>query len=271
VGPEGTAVVTGASRGIGRAVAVELARQGFSVVAAMRSPDDGRALTEELGPAGHRLMVERMDVTDPDTIRLPADLSVLVNNAAVEAPHPTFEATPMSTWRDMFETNVFGLIEVTRRAVGIMRERGRGVICNVTSSSLLAPVPFYGPYRASKAAVTALTETLRTELLPLGIRVIEILPGAIATDMLARSEESPVDVDHPAYRPMAERFIELRRPLSGRGVPPADAARAIVEAICDDARPMRYSCDPMGAGLLGAWRAQGSEQLMDAMMKPWMS
>jgi NAD(P)-dependent dehydrogenase (short-subunit alcohol dehydrogenase family) len=269
--PEGTAVVTGASRGIGRAVALELARQGFSVVAAMRSPDDGRALADELGPAERRLAVERMDLTDPDTIRLPTDLSVLVNNAAVEAPHPTFEATPMSTWREMFETNLFGLIEVTRRAVGIMRERGRGVICNVTSSSLLAPVPFYGPYRASKAAVTALTETLRTELLPLGIRVIEILPGAIATDMLARSEESPVDVDHPSYRPMAERFVELRRPLTGRGVPPGEAARAIVEAICDDAGPMRYSCDPMGAGLLEAWRAQGSEQLMDAMTKSWMS
>jgi hypothetical protein len=69
---------------------------------------------------------------------------------------------------------------------------------------------------------------------------------------------------------MAERFVELRRPLTGRGVPPGEAARAIVEAICDDVGPMRYSCDPMGAGLLEAWRAQGSEQLMDAMMKPWM-
>jgi hypothetical protein len=70
---------------------------------------------------------------------------------------------------------------------------------------------------------------------------------------------------------MAERFVELRRPLTGRGVPPAEAARAIVVAIRDDAGPMRYGCDPMGAGLLEAWRAQGSEQLMAAIMKPWMA
>jgi NAD(P)-dependent dehydrogenase (short-subunit alcohol dehydrogenase family) len=268
--PEGTAVVTGASRGIGWAVAIELARQGFAVVAAMRSPDDGRALAAEVGVAADRLAVERMDVTEPGTIRLPTDLSVLVNNAGVEAAHPPFETTAMSTWRTMFETNVFGLVEVTRRAVGIMRERGRGVICNVTSSSLLAPVPFYGPYRASKAAVTALTETLRTELIPLGIRVIEVLPGAIETDMLATSNASPVDVDHPAYRPMADRFVEMRRPLSGHGTPPTEAARAIVAAICDDDGPMRYSCDPMSAGLLDAWRSNGPEQLMAGMTKSWM-
>jgi NAD(P)-dependent dehydrogenase (short-subunit alcohol dehydrogenase family) len=249
---------------------MELARQGFAVIAAMRSPEDGSALAAQAGVATDRVEVERMDVTDPGTIRLPADLSVLVNNAGVEAPHPPFETTPMATWRTMFETNVFGLVEVTRRAVGVMRERGHGVICNITSSSLLAPVPFYGPYRASKAAVTALTETLRTELLPLGIRVIEILPGAIETEMLARSEASPVDVDHPAYRPMADRFAEMRRPLAGHGTPPTEAARAIVEAICDDSGPMRYSCDPMSAGLLDAWRSNGPEQLMAGMTKSWM-
>lgn len=269
--PEGTAVVTGASRGIGRAVAIELARKGFDVVATMRSPGDGLELAGEVGPHGGRLTVERLDVTDPDTIGLPSDLAVLVNNAAVEATHPPFEATPMSTWRHMFETNVFGLVEVTRRAVPLMRERGGGVICNVTSSSLLAPVPFYSPYRASKAAVSALGESLRTELLPFGIRVVEILPGAIDTDMLAHSEETPVDVDQAAYLPMAERFAEMRRPLTGRGTPAAEAAAAIVEAICEEGGPLRRSCDPMSAGLLEAWRADEAHQLMAAMAESWTS
>ncbi len=268
--PEGIAVVTGSSRGIGRAVAIELARQGFDVVATMRSPDDGRDLGEELGPAAGRLTVQRMDVTEPASIRLPEEVGVLVNNAAVERPHTPFESTPMSTWREMFETNVFGLIEVTSQAVPLMRARGHGVICNVTSSSLLAPVPFYGPYRASKAAVSALSESLRTELLPLGIRVIEILPGAIETDMLAHSEDSPVEVDHPAYRPMAERFVEMRRPLVGHGTPTTAAASAIVETICQESDAMRHSCDPMGAGLLEAWRANPGEQLMASMTRGWM-
>ena len=69
-----------------------------------------------------------MDVTEPATIRLPEEVGVLVNNAAVERPHTPFESTPMSTWREMFETNVFGLIEVTRRAIPVLRRNGGGVL-----------------------------------------------------------------------------------------------------------------------------------------------
>ncbi|HYV60751.1 MAG TPA: SDR family NAD(P)-dependent oxidoreductase, partial [Acidimicrobiia bacterium] len=79
---------------------------------------------------------------------------------------------PLELWREMFETNVFGLVEATRRAIPLMREAGGGVICNMGSSSILAPVPFYAAYRASKAAVSALSETLRAELAPLSIRVV---------------------------------------------------------------------------------------------------
>src|SRR2546422_10650781 len=136
----GIAVVTGASRGIGRAVALELARRGFEVVATMRDPAAGADLP---------MRVARLDVTDPGTMDLPDGLRVLVNNAGVEIDHLPFEATPLALWREMFEANVFGLVEVTRRAVPIMRAGGGGVICNVTSSSLFAPVPFFAPYRAS--------------------------------------------------------------------------------------------------------------------------
>src|SRR5581483_6866098 len=142
---DGVAVVTGASRGLGRAVALELAYQGFDVVATMRDPAAGASLPGEAVAASAKgtLRVERLDVTDHDTIRLPEGLRVLVNNAGVEAAHPPFEATPMELWRAMFEANVFGLVEVTRRAIPLLRAAGGGVICNVTSSSILAPVPFY--------------------------------------------------------------------------------------------------------------------------------
>src|SRR5262245_36809121 len=176
--PQGTALVTGASRGIGRATALELSARGFDVIATMRDPDVGADLVAE------GLRVERLDVTNPDGFTMPTDLRVLVNNAGVEAPHPSFERTPMETWRDMFETNVLGLIDVTRRAIPVLRATGGGVLCNVTSSSLFAPVPFYAPYRASKAAVSVLGESLRTELAPFGIRVLEIMPGPIDTEML---------------------------------------------------------------------------------------
>src|SRR5438045_954293 len=166
--PNGLAVVTGASRGIGRAVAIELAARGFDTIATMRNVDDGKDL--------EHMRVERLDVTDPSSIDLPHGLRVLVNNAGVESENLPLEHMPINDWRRMFETNVFGLVDVTRKAVPLMRAGG-GVICNVTSSSIFGPVPFLGTYRASKAAVTAIGESLAAEVAQFGIRVIQIMPG----------------------------------------------------------------------------------------------
>src|SRR5690348_13325690 len=115
---EGLAVVTGASRGIGRAVAVELAARGFDTIATMRDPGDGAGLAN--------MKVERLDVNDPATINLPTGLRVLVNNAGVESENLPVEFMPGESWRKLFETNVFGLVEVTKRAVPLMRAAGGG-------------------------------------------------------------------------------------------------------------------------------------------------
>jgi NAD(P)-dependent dehydrogenase (short-subunit alcohol dehydrogenase family) len=269
VDADGAAVVTGSSRGIGRAVALELARRGFDVVATMRDPSAGESLTTEAAGVPGSLRVERLDVTDHDSIRLPDGLRVLVNNAGTEAAHPPFEATPIELWRTMYETNVFGLIEVTRRAIPLLRAAGGGVICNVTSSSILAPVPFYGPYRSSKAAVSALGESLRAELAPFGIRVLEIMPGPIDTDMLTGSDEAPAAIEHDGYRDMAERYYEGRKGIEGSITSAADAATAIVEAILDDDAPLRVGCDPLAIGMIDAWRATSDEDLMRAMLPAW--
>jgi len=262
-------MVTGASRGIGRAVALELATRGFEVIATMRNPDDGAALARDAGAASGSLRIERLDVTEPDSIRLPDSVRVLVNNAGTEAAHPPFEATPMELWRRMFETNVFGLIEVTKRAIPALRAAGGGVLCNVTSSSILAPVPFYAPYRSSKAAVSAIGESLRAELAPLGIRVLEIMPGPIDTDMLAGSDRAPEAIDHDGYRATAERYYEGRRAIEGQVASARDAARVIVDAVLDDDAPLRVGCDPLAVGLLDAWRGSSDEDLMQAMLPAW--
>jgi len=264
----GTAVVTGASRGIGRAVAIELAGRGFDVVATMRTPDDGADLGELTASAAGTVRVERLDVTRPETISLPDEVRVVVNNAAVEREHPSFEATPMELWRSMFEANVFGMIEVTRRAIPSLRRAGGGVICNVTSSSILAPVPFYAPYRSSKAAVSAIGESLRAELSPFGIRVLEIMPGPIDTDMLAGSARPPEAIDDPDYRAMAERYAAGRAAVEDQKTSTEDASRAIVDAILDD-DPLRVACDPLAIGLLDAWRATSDEDLMRSMLSAW--
>jgi NAD(P)-dependent dehydrogenase (short-subunit alcohol dehydrogenase family) len=267
----GIALVTGASRGIGRAVALELAVRGFEVVATMRDPAAGASLVDDAGAAGGTLRVERLDVTDPGSIAIPDGLRVLVNNAGVEAPHPPFEDTPIEVWRAMFETNVFGLVEVTRRAIPALRESGGGVLCNVTSSSILAPVPFYAPYRASKAAVMVLGESLRTELAPFGIRVLEVMPGPIDTDMLEGSDRPAEAIEYPAYAAMAERMYAGRRErITDMVTPTADAARSITDAVLDDDAPLRVGCDPLSVGMIDAWRTTSDEDLMRPMMSAWL-
>jgi NAD(P)-dependent dehydrogenase (short-subunit alcohol dehydrogenase family) len=261
MGDNGAAVVTGASRGIGRAVAVELARRGYRAVAAMRDVRAGEGLGAEAG-APAAIEVSRMDVTRPETIQLPEDLRVLVNNAGVEAAYLPVEEAPVSMWREIFETNLFGLLEVTKRAIPLMRQGGGGVICNVTSSSILAPMPFYAAYRASKAAVSALGESLRAEVAPLGIRVVEIMPGPIATDMYAASERVPEAAQFEPYRRLAQKVFEMRAPVSGMVRPAAEAAVAIADAIEDEAGPLRRGCDPLSVGMLEQWRRTSDEELM---------
>lgn len=264
---EGVAVVTGASRGIGRAVAIELAQRGFDVVATMRDPAVGATLPDEAAGGTGSLRVERMDVTDASTISLPDGLRVLVNNAGVEDDNLPVEEMPIDVWRKLFETNVFGLVEVTRRAIPKLRAGGGGVICNVTSSSILAPVPFLGAYRASKAAVSAIGESLMAEVAPFGIRVVEIMPGPIDTDMLATSDQPAAAIAFEPYKPMAEKMWESRQGIRSMYTPTGEAARAIVDAILDDHGPLRYGCDPLSTGMIDGWRATASDE---AWLRPML-
>jgi len=247
---KGVALVTGASRGLGRATALELAGRGFEVVASMRNPEAGHALVAEAAAAGGRLRVAHLDVERPESIEIPAGLRVLVNNAGVECAYLPVEHAPAEDWRRVFETNLFGLVEVTRRAIPQLREARAGVVCNVTSASLLFPMPFYAIYRASKAAVQALGESLRAELRPFGVRVLEVMPGPIATDMLAGSMREPEAAAYPPYRALAGWAFEGRKASDALVTPAEEAARRIAEAILDDGAPLRVACDALGEGMI---------------------
>ncbi len=257
----GGALVTGASRGIGRAVALELAARGFSTVATMRDPRAGESLAEEAdGP----LVVACLDVTDPATYEFPDDLRVLVNNAGVDSAYVPVEYSDDDDWRALFETNVLGAVKVTAAAIPVLRANRPAVICNVTSSSILASVPFYSAYRATKAALSAFGETLRVELAPWDIRVVEILPGPVATDMFALSTGPQAASGFDRYQAMAEEARALRKenadPLV---VQPAEAATRIVDAILDEGGPMRYGCDPLSIGFLDLWRQSDDETMFE--------
>jgi len=253
----GSALVTGASRGIGRAVALELAARGFDTVATMRDPAAGSGMADE---TTGRLEVRRLDVTDRTTFDLPDDLRVLVNNAGVDTEYLPVEHADIGDWRRMFETNVFGTVALTSAAIPTLRDNRPSVVCTVTSSSIIASVPFFSAYRASKAAASAFCDSLRVEVAPFGIRVVEIMPGPVDTDMFRLSTGDMDATRFPRYRALADTAGELRRAHADpRVVDPAAAASAIVDAIVDESGPMRYGCDPVSHELIDLWRQSDDE------------
>ena len=161
--------------------------------------------------AGGRLHVRRLDVTDPSTFDLPVDLRVLVNNAGIDTDYLPVEHANVDDWRRMFETNVFGVVALTAAAIPTLRANQPAVVCTITSSSIIAAVPFYSAYRASKAAASAFGDSLRVEVAPFGIRVVEILPGPIDTDMFRLSTGEQDASRFEQYRVLGEVAATLRR------------------------------------------------------------
>jgi len=260
--PSGSALVTGANRGIGRAVALELGRRGLAVVATVRDPDTAGPLVAEAGAAGIALTVQHLDLGAVTPLDLPADLRVVVLNAGTQSGYLPIEAVPLPVVRDLLETNFVGQIAVLHQVVPHLRARGAGVIGVITSSSVLVASPFYGAYRASKAAMSAACESLAVELAPFGVTVREILPGPVATDGLAGSEHLDA-VALPPYRAAAERMMASRDAVRAAAVTPEAAAVRIVDTLLADAGPLRSACDPMGDDLLAHWRATTDQERLD--------
>lgn len=235
-----TIAITGCSSGIGRATALQLASDGYHVLAGVRD----RAVGDALAAAQPGIEPIRLDVTDEDDLTafgerldaLPHGLAGLVNNAGIVHVGP-IEGLPASRWREAMEVNVIGLLGVTRTALpAITTARGR--VVNVSSPVSRIALPMLGPYAATKAAATALNDTLRRELAETGVRVIEVTPGAIATPIFDKGVADGVGLmqcGHPHFRErygaMAHSAIEAGRQSGTDGAPPEVAAAAIVRAL----------------------------------------
>lgn len=204
-----TVLVTGASRGIGRAVVELFAEHGWNVVAGVR---DVAACSFE-HPA---VSVVYLDVTDRDSIRegvtraeevAGGGLAALVSNPghAVLAP---FEDLDMDVVRQMFEVNTFGAVQAVQAALPGMRSRGGGRVVFVSTVGAYLHTPFVSSYRASKAALNAFADTLAVEVRQFGIRVSRVEPGMVATDFgkATRRSETLMDPDN-VYEPMVREFM----------------------------------------------------------------
>ena len=252
-----TILITGATSGIGRAAALHLAARGHRVLATGRSE---AALASLQQGAGTALEVAQLDVTDAASIARVRDtvlertggqgLDVLVNNAGFGVVGPT-ELITEADLRAQYETNVFGLMAVTRAFLPQMRARGAGRIVNISSLGGRHTLPLYGVYNSTKYAVESLSDALRIELGPFGVQVVLIEPGAIKTAFTPRSLDGGAKYrghDSP-YAPVLERTQRLQQIADRTSVDPACVCAAI-ERAATARRPRARYVAPRSAGWL---------------------
>ena len=215
-------LITGCSSGYGLATARHFHAQGWNVIATMRTP---RA---DVLPASDRVRVLPLDVTAPNSIaqalQAAGPIDVLVNNAGLGL-FGAFEATPMTTVRDIFDTNTFGTMAMTQAVLPQMRERGAGLVVNVTSSATLAPMPLVAAYTASKTAIEGFTASLAFELAAFGVRVKLVEPGyALDRDGLMKAQARAL-LEASAGKVLNIMFPMVSEPWE------FEAARTLVEHI----------------------------------------
>jgi NAD(P)-dependent dehydrogenase (short-subunit alcohol dehydrogenase family) len=241
-----TVLITGCSSGYGLETARHFHAKGWKVVATMRTPRDG------LLPRSDRLRVVPLDVTRPESITFALEASgpidVLVNNAGVGLMG-AFEVTPMTTVRDVFETNTFGVMAMTQAVLPLFRARRSGVIVNVTSSATLAPMPLVAVYTASKMAIEGFTSSLAFELAEFDVRVKLVEPGYGPSTGFASNAGSRMEGLFPAaYAAFSERiFASLGKPAAVTRE--LDVAEAVWLAANDSTGTLRFPAGPDAVAL----------------------
>jgi len=231
-----TVLITGCSSGFGLEAAKLFLEKGWKVVATMRNPKD-----DILSPSDS-LIILPLDITDPASIasalEQAGDIDVLVNNAGFGAAVP-IELIDPDTARQLFETNMLGTLAMVQAVLPKFRTRRSGTIINVTSSATLRPLPLVSVYRASKAAVNALTESLAVEMEPFGVRVHIVLPGRSPETSFGNNAMPHLrGLDNPDYKPLIEGMIANFREDTGPVTHAADVAQAVWRAATDPSAPL---------------------------------
>ena len=245
------AIVTGASTGIGAATARELARRGFHVLAGVRRDRDADAIR---GPGIEPMII---DITKPDHIqalaaRIDGDpqnrpvLRALVNNAGIGVNAPV-EVFAINEWRRLFEVNFFGHVAVIQALLpALIRSKGR--VVNISSVGGRIAMATYGPYASTKFALEAVSDALRREVEPLGVKVIVIEPGAVKTGMLGQVAvagdgviSGMIPEQRSRYAALMHSIISQAQAAVPKGLPAEKAAQVIADAITSKRPRTRYT------------------------------
>ena len=241
-----TVLITGCSSGYGLETARRFRSEGWNVVATMRTP------REDVLRQSERLRLVALDVTQPESVAAAVEASgpidVLVNNAGIGAMG-AFEATPIATVREIFETNTFGAMAMTHAVLPQFRERRSGVVVNVTSSATLARMPLVAVYTASKTAVDGFTASLALELEEFNVNVKLVEPGYCpTTDFTSNGQTRMNGLIPDAYASFAERVMaDFQR--ATRVTHESDVADAVWRAANDETGQLRFPAGPDAVAL----------------------
>ncbi len=244
-----TVLITGCSSGYGLQTAIHFHNQGWNVIATMRTPcPDGL-------PVSDRMRILALDVTKPESvaaaIAASGHIDVLVNNAGIGAIG-ALEATPMSTIRELFETNTFGVMAMMQAVIPQFREGNAGVIVNVTSSTTLASFPLAGAYTATKTAIDGLTGSVAHELAAFNIRIKLVEPGYGPDTRFTENGGARMQGVIPAeYMPFAAPiFAAFANP--GPVTNPQDVAEVVWEAANDPSERLHFAAGADAVALANA-------------------
>jgi NAD(P)-dependent dehydrogenase (short-subunit alcohol dehydrogenase family) len=266
-------LITGASRGIGRAATMRLAGNGWDVFATVRRAEDGAQLVNE-GPAG-KIHALQLDVTDAGQVEqlagsLPERLDAVVNNAGIVVPGP-LESLTTDEVRRQLEVNVIGPLAVTNAVLPKLRS-SRGRIVFVSSLSGRISTPMTGAYNASKFALEAIADAWRLELKPWGISVSLVEPAMTDTDMWRKAPEQQQSTEKamaPEHRDLYHKHLDgLRRtiPRMQRMAKPAERVAATIERALTESRPKARYVVGLDAKAQAALTALMPQRLKDAAL-----
>jgi len=243
---EKVALVTGSSSGIGFETALGLARENYFTFASMRNTDKAEKIQEIAKKENLKLEVIELDVDKEESIKSAVKkiqeqkgrIDVLVNNAGYGL-FGCVEDITIDDLKAQFETNFFGVVRLIQKIAPIMRKHGSGIIVNVSSVAGRIGFPGTPAYISSKFALEGLSECMRYELSPFGIKTIIIEPGVIKTNFFSSMKVTEAKQDSP-YKEITEKVMNGVKMMSEMGTPPDEVAKTIIKAIQTEQPLPRY-------------------------------
>ena len=275
-----TVLITGCSSGFGKLTARKFHDEGWNVIATMRSPQKETELTEL-----DDVLVTRLDVTDPDSIHRAVNegiarfgtLDAVVNNAGYGG-HALFEQASDASARAMFDTNVFGVMNVLRTVLPVLRQQQDGTVVNVTSMAGMMGLPNSSIYSATKHAVEGLTEAMALEYRPLNIKIKSVLPGAYPTTRFGDNTEDSLESGEGELREYGQRLYAhiqgVGQQMSEQGgsvADPREVADKIYECVTSETpihNPVGADSQMLVAMMGSAPRQPFLDQLAQMLLPP---